>query len=569
MKKFKLLNQALSFISLVLAVTYFLLAIFVFKNNQLLVPSILILLIVSFSVANVLMDNERVKIKLAVIGTFFTILLIVFNIYNNSGLKVESPTLLDFYGKNLTEFLAYAEENNIKVEQIYEYSDNVEKYHIISQSYSFGTELDEIDILTIVISNGPNLDKSVILPNMVGWSLEDVSEVIKENFLANVEIDFIFSDEVAKDVLISQDKRGQVKRNDVIKFVFSKGTEADLEDVSMIDLRGKSLFEANLWLRRNSVKFKLLYDFSDTVLRNNIISQDLAVDTLVDRTKDVTLVVSKGKEIIVPDLKNMSMEMITDWIITNRLNISYSDEYNPTVPLNSVISVNFEEGAKIEEGTRINLVISKGPLLMRSFNSLAEFRTWANTYDINYEEAYEYDSKPIGSIIKFSHNANTVLTLNDTVTVYISNGSPIVIPNFAGLTRTAATTRCNSLGLKCSFVYGAYSTTVTKDSVLTQNKTVGSSVISGTSVVLGLSRGPAQTFTVRFSEGQLSIGNADQTINTLRNWVNKEYPDVTFTFVKRASSVYDNDGFIHESSPIKDGSSVKQGSSYQIWITKN
>lgn len=201
---------------------------------------------------------------------------------------------------------------------------------------------------------------------------------------------------------------------------FSKGTEADLEDISMVDLRGKSLFEANLWLRRNSVKFKLLYDFSDTVLRNNIISQDLAVDTLVDRTKDVTLVVSRGKEIIVPDLKNMSMEMITDWIITNRLNISYSDEYNPTIPLNSVISVNFEEGAKIEEGTRINLVISKGPLLMRSFNSLAEFRTWANTYDINYEEAYEYDSKPIGSIIKFSHNVNTVLTLNDTVTVYYS-----------------------------------------------------------------------------------------------------------------------------------------------------
>ena len=40
-----------------------------------------------------------------------------------------------------------------------------------------------------------------------------------------------------------------------------------------------------------------------------------------------------------------------------------------------------------------------------------------------------------------------------------------------------------------------------------------------------------------------------------------------FNFVTKASSVYQFAGNIHESSPIKDGSKVTQGKTYNVWIT--
>ena len=106
----------------------------------------------------------------------------------------------------------------------------------------------------------------------------------------------------------------------------------------------------------------------------------------------------------------------------------------------------------------------------------------------------------------------------------------------------------------------------TKFIALSQNKRSGSTVISGTYVNIGLSNGPAKSFTVEISESQLTPNNADATISTLRSWFKSKCPNVTFSFIKKASNTY-SAGFIHESSPIKDGSRVTQGKTYQIWIT--
>jgi beta-lactam-binding protein with PASTA domain len=205
---------------------------------------------------------------------------------------------------------------------------------------------------------------------------------------------------------------------------------------------------------------------------------------------------------------------------------------------------------------------------MRDFTSLNEFRTWAQEYNINIDEVYEFNKEPKGTIFKYSIAKDAVINPDDTIIVYISNGSPIEIPNFFGKTKASITSTCNSIGLKCSFTYNGYST-YEKDIATSQNKKAGSDVISGTSITIGLSSGIAKTSTLYITESQLLIGNANQTITALKTYFASEYPGVTFIFYKKASSVYNNDGFIHESSPIKDGSKVTQGKSYSIWITEN
>ena len=66
--------------------------------------------------------------------------------------------MLDFIGKTEEEIRIYSEENKLVLNITYEYSEEVEKDKIISQSISKDTEINENDTLDIIISLGV-LDK--------------------------------------------------------------------------------------------------------------------------------------------------------------------------------------------------------------------------------------------------------------------------------------------------------------------------------------------------------------------------------------------------------------------------
>lgn len=565
----KLTGLIVGGITVLVTTIYFVYSLF-YKGTTLtlIVNSALIFFIGSLSVANIFIKKDLEKNIINISTMILTIFLVLFNVLNlGSTLIVNKNIVLDFNNKSIEDALKWSTSKDIKVEQIYEYSDSIPEYNIISQNFVYGTSLDEVDVLVFIVSLGPNYDKEVIIPSYVGSNIDETITSLKDMYLNNIEVEYVQDDEAAKDVIISQSVKGQIRRN--TKVIFTVSLKDTPESINMIDLKNKTLFDSTLWLKRNNIKYTLNYEFSDTIKRGNVINQSKNTGDSINVLNDtITLTISKGKKIIVPDLINMTMSDITSWIINNKLKISYSDKYDTTLELGKVISSNYKQGDEIEENTTIELVISKGTLKMRTFTSLNEFRIWAQQYGILTEEVFEFNSIAKGNIIRFSKEAGAVIDLSEKIIVYVSNGNPITIPNFVGKSKSNITSTCNSLGLSCTFYYSNYSSSA-KDIALSQNKLVGASVISGTSVSIGLSRGPATTYTVYFSESQLSIGNATETINTLKSYVTDKYPGVTFNFIRKASSLYDNDGFIHESSPTKDGSKVTQGQTYSIWITEN
>lgn len=563
----------LSFLAIVLSICYFGYNI-IFNTNDinqlsLIIDSAIIMfltMLISLSMF-VLNDNYKKIINVSTIGLVAIYILLSLLKTNNIISVPTKKTMMDFTGMNINEVINWSKDKNVTIEQKYEYSDTIPEYGIISQNVKSGTLLKDIKTITLIVSAGPNYDKTVIIGNLIGLNIDEALEIINKNFLNNVEINYEINDEINKDIIVTQSVKGQMRRNDKLVLNISLGNAENLTPVNIIDLKNKSLFESTLWLKRNGIQYKLTYEFSDTVKRNNVLSQSIKENTLVDpKTDTVTLIVSKGKKIIVPDLMSMKSDEITKWIIDNNLKISYSDKYDEAITIGNIISANYKAGDEIEEGTTIAIVISKGQLRMKSFTSVNEFRDWAAQYNINYVEEYEFNQVAKGQIIKFSKNVEDVIIPSDTITIYISNGLAVTIPNFVGKTKTYITTTCNSIGLNCTFNDYKYSTSA-KDTALSQNKVAGSQVISGTYVNITLSKGVAKTFTVQFEENQITPGNPDETIATLKAYVKTAYPDVTFTFVKNVTAVLPNSGFIHESSPIKDGSSVTQGNSYNIWIT--
>lgn len=457
---------------------------------SLILRAVLLAIFSIFFVFSAMTTNNKGKIY-AIVGAILLTSYSGFSILSDMNILnlPKQSYVEDFTNQPSTEVLAWAKENNIEIKQVFENSDTIEEYYVISQNVEPGTLTKKIKSLTISVSDGPNLEKEVIVPNMIGWSDEDVLDFIKKNHLSNVEVEFIVS-EKTKDTVIDQNGSGAIKRNSYIKLVFSIGSEIDIKETKMIDLINKSTFEATFWLKQHGILFESTYDYSETIKKNHVISQSIEKDKIVNPSTDkVTLTISKGGKITVPNLYKMNLLEITEWVNQNKLKIELSDRYDEAIETNMPIEVNYQEGDIIEEGSVIKLIVSKGKLAMEQFSSLIEFKTWADQYGIKYNEVYEFSDTVVqGEAIKYSHNKGDTIKNEDAITVTISNGKKTTVPNFIGKTKDEITKLCNNANLSCSFV-SQYSNTVKEGKAISQSKAEGIEVSENTFVSITLSKG--------------------------------------------------------------------------------
>ena len=417
--------------------------------------------------------------SLLVLGT------IAFNgLYMTNVINLPTQSFLpDFESENLTKAINWTEENNIKTSQNFEYSDTTQKYSVISQSKKPETLTKNINKVDFIVSNGPDYNKEVILADMTGWNVDDVVKFTQENFLNSVTINFEENESVKKDTIISQSKTGTIKRNEPIVFTASLGNKDSLSPITLKDLKNESLLKASVYLGRNGVLYELKYEFSNTVEKGHVIKTSPKKGTTVNPDELVTLTISKGKEIKMPNLKNKTMSYVTKWMVENNLQINYFDKYDNEIKSGHVIESNYKEGDIIEEGTIIDVTFSKGPLVMKKFENINDFKSWADTNGIKYEIKEEFnDEFEKDKIIKTSIEEGKKINLEETITVYVSKGKAVTIPNFNGMTKNEVKKECDRLGIKCTFKE-EYSTK-SSGKVINQSVAEGTQVSEGDSIVI-------------------------------------------------------------------------------------
>jgi beta-lactam-binding protein with PASTA domain len=428
--------------------------------------------------------SKILNILLAIIIIFITGLFIY-------AYKTENvPRVINLTNQTLDNSLKWCHEHEVNCNFVYEYSDTVPKYEVFLQSSEVGTRLKDINILTLTVSDGPDFSKELNLKNLVNMNIDDAVKYILDNNLTNVDIIYEFNDNYERDIIYQVSRKGLMKRNDPLTLYVSFGPERELEDVKMIDLKNQSLFMATLFLKRNGIKYEIKEEFSDIVPINHVISSSTNEgDVIKVNETTVKLVISVGKEIVVPNLLTMSVDDIVKWTIDNKLKLFINEEFSSTVPINEIIKCDKKEGDKVKIGEKITITLSKGKLVMKKFTNLNDLRIWASNNDININEEYEFNNLVKGSIIKYSHAEGDVLNSGDTITVYISMGENVTVPNFFGKTKEQANTLCKNNDLNCTFKE-AYSSRK-KGTVISQNKKAGSKVAKNTYITLSLSKGPA------------------------------------------------------------------------------
>lgn len=564
-------------------------------NNLLLI--LFTIVFVSVSITNNRKNKNGIMFGSILLFLYFIIGICSNTMFNTTNISTplispfaSSNRVLDFTGKELTEVIKWSEDNKLELIQDYEYSDMIEEYHIISQSSKAGTKIKDIDKFIVAISNGPNPNKEVLVPNMVNWDHERVLSFIKENYLSNVLVEFVQSSK-KENTVIEQSKSGNLKRNDEIKLTFSYGEEIGYEEVKLKDLSGMNKFEAEFYLKMHHLNYSFEEVFSNKIKKGYVVSQKTKPGTMVKINSDkIVINISKGPEIKVPNLKEMSMTEITEWVIKNKLKLEFIDDYDDSIKENNVISANYEAGKIIEVGTVIKVVISRGKLTMPKFNNYNEFREWADKYNIKYEEQHEFSNDvKAGEVIKYSYNAGDTIKNNDSIIVILSNGKEATVPNVVDSTKDQAASKLKNAGFGYTFVY-SYSSSVAKGKVIKQSISAGSKVAEGVTITITISNGPKPANSGGSSGGSSSGGSSTPTpppapvcnpvsitiqsslngssVNETSANYRRNYPNVKFNFVAKPSAV-GTTGMVHPDTTQKRVLNGTTCDTFTIYIIQN
>ena len=512
--------------------------------------------------------NSNNKSKVYGILSIILLLFISFNfLINEKILKLpEEERLISYTNVSYNQLKDWADINDIELVMEYEYSDEIAKGNIIRLDVNEGTFVKEIKKIKVTISDGPDYDKKVIVPSMLGWNIDDAVEFINKNHMTNVQINYEKSDS-ERDIIYKQSLNGEIRRNEILNLTVSFGEGVLPNTIEMINLVDKNWFDASLWLKRNNIDYIVNYEFSEKD-KNIVINQDIKEGKEINlNTEKLAVTLSKGKAIKMIDLTKMSSNEIIDWIVKNNLKVEFEEIYDSDIETGKVIKQSINVNEQVSEGTLISVSISRGQLKMQKFNNLFEFKEWANKYNINYSESYEYSSVPKGQVISYSYNENDVVDPDAVIYIRVSLGQAISIPSFIGKTKNDAQVTCNNIGIRCSFVIGSY-TNYDSNVIYTQSRSVGTKVAEGSTITLTLSKGRPKEFELSIAQNELSVGNATATINNLRKVLANRYPGVNFNIIAKPHNTY-SPGIPHPDSPTKVGSKIKQGNTYTIYIVAN
>lgn len=491
----KILNKLLLFFAFITTLILLIISILqTLKDKTQLDTLISLSLSTIFAISFIIIGIKEKRKWPILLGSITLILLNGWQMTQNLDIfSFSNNTLISFTNKSLTEVMKWSEKNNIEIETIYEYSDITKEYHVINQSIEPQTNLKDIKKLTVAVSEGPNPDKEIIIPNMDTWNSDRVLKFIKDNYLTNVEVEFIESPKV-KDTVIEQVGSGNQKRSDLIKLTFSKGEEKE-ESIKLIDLTNKTKFEATFWLKQHDISYEIENDFSNKIKRNNTIKQSKKAGTVIKSDEKITLTISKGPKIKVPDLTKMTTTKITDWIIKNKLKVEFNEQYDDTIKNNKVIKANYNKGDEIEQKTLVIITLSKGKLTMPKVNDLDTLKSWLEKYQIPYQEEYQFDDNiENGKIIKTSHKQGDTIKNGETIIITISQGKKIKVPKLVGMKKQDIIKKLKEININYNFIY-EYNNKIEKDIAIAQSMKENSEVAANTTITITLSNGQKKSNT--------------------------------------------------------------------------
>ena len=216
--------------------------------------------------------------------------------------------------------------------------------------------------VTIGISNATR-PKDVEIPNLVGKTVDEAKDILKQNKLNYVEESQEYNTEVPAGQIISQNppyvEGRRIKENTDIKVVVSKGTET----TTVPKLKGLTKKEAEDEADKAKIKLDFQEETSKTVEAGVIIKQDKAEGETVNAGDTIKVFISVGtgiKQVKVVSVEGQDEETAKQTLQGLGLvveKVNYSKDKSKTNGV--VIEQSVAAGTTVDEGSKITLTVNK------------------------------------------------------------------------------------------------------------------------------------------------------------------------------------------------------------------
>lgn len=210
----------------------------------------------------------------------------------------------------------------------------------------------------------------VTLPDVVGKTIKEASDLLDEKKISYTYKGDSYSSK-PKDTVIRVTMDGneisegtEIPEGKTIVFYYSTGENA----VTVPDVTGSTKSKAISTLTNNGISesnINVKEEYSNSVESGCVISTSPSAGEKMSKSDSITVVVSKGKEIVkvaVPNLEGKTKsEAKTELekVGLKRGEITY--DYSDTIEKGKVMGQGTAAGSELEEGSSVSIVISNGP----------------------------------------------------------------------------------------------------------------------------------------------------------------------------------------------------------------
>lgn len=227
--------------------------------------------------------------------------------------------------------------------------------------------------------------------------------------------------------------------------------------------------------------------------RDTVIEQAPPAGTEADEGSKVTLTVSLGQRVRVPQLAGVRLDQARSRLDKANLLVKTQDRASRNVKPGNVISSTPAGGAEVECESTITLLVSKGPNLVSLPSVLGRQQEEAQStlerlgfiVNVDTRDADE----PEGTVIAQDPGPGSRLLRGDNVTIVVSTGAgAVIVPDVVGQSEDAARSLLLSRGLSIDVIDQDTEERSEDGRVLQQAPAAGSRVRGGDSVTIAVGK---------------------------------------------------------------------------------
>lgn len=266
--------------------------------------------------------------------------------------KVSLPDLTKL---SLGEALAWGENNGITVNTNYVFSEYTVIDKIISQDVEAGIKVGSSDIINLTVSKGAQIIvpdfTSLTKARALAWAENNnATLVIEEEYSGQIMGGYYLSQSLPTNTIISS--------KDELTVTYSLGKIDVMSYVGQPILTMQNVLD-DLNLLGANITYNIVEVFTSSYADGMIVSHSYKYEEMSPGSI-MTIIVSKGESVFVPDFSGMTQDLILDECADKGMICVFTFRHYPS-PEGWVISQSVKEGEVISKNDPVTIELSLGP----------------------------------------------------------------------------------------------------------------------------------------------------------------------------------------------------------------